>query len=33
MLKLGKLKADHLCVRFADGTLIDTITPMRCRPC
>ncbi|NHB94603.1 type VI secretion system baseplate subunit TssK [Photorhabdus cinerea] len=23
-LALGQLKADHLCVRFADGTLIDT---------
>ncbi|ENL8719961.1 type VI secretion system baseplate subunit TssK [Klebsiella oxytoca] len=24
LLKQGKLKADHLCVRFADGTLIDS---------
>ncbi|MDR3104209.1 MAG: type VI secretion system baseplate subunit TssK [Yokenella regensburgei] len=24
LLKQGKLKASHLCVRFADGTLIDT---------
>ncbi|KER01011.1 type VI secretion system baseplate subunit TssK [Photorhabdus temperata] len=24
MLALGQLKADHLCVRFADGSLIDT---------
>ncbi|STV72922.1 type VI secretion protein [Klebsiella michiganensis] len=24
LLKQGKLKADHLCVRFADGTLTDS---------
>ncbi|ECU9385940.1 type VI secretion system baseplate subunit TssK [Salmonella enterica subsp. enterica serovar Newport] len=24
LLKQGKLKASHLCVRFADGTLVDT---------